>query len=83
MNKQVRVRLALLLTVYAGMITLSGLWAQDSRPKEAAKPESSLAPMKSTAATVPVKPKPLSGKCEQRARLPGQPAAPQRRLEPG
>jgi len=60
MCNQVRVRLALFLAAYAGMITLSGVWAQDSRPKEAAKPQNDRTTGKATAATVPVKPKPLS-----------------------
>ncbi|HLJ97879.1 MAG TPA: prenyltransferase/squalene oxidase repeat-containing protein [Gemmataceae bacterium] len=63
MSNQVRMRLVLFLAVYAGMITLTGLWAQDSAPKEkAAQAEPAGATVGSeTAATVsPVQPKPLS-----------------------
>src|SRR6266404_7011361 len=62
MSNQVRARLVLFLAVYAGMITLTGLWAQDSTPrKEVTKAESATAATgNATATTLPVKPKPLS-----------------------
>ncbi len=63
MKNQVRMRLVLLLAVYAGMITLTGLWAQDSAPKDqAAQAERAGATVgNGTAATVsPIQPKPLS-----------------------
>ncbi len=62
MNNQVRVRLVLFLAAYAGMITLTGLWAQDSAPKnEAAKAEgASAATGKEAGTPLTVKPKLLS-----------------------
>jgi hypothetical protein len=63
MSNQVRVRLVLFLAAYAGMITLTGLWAQDSAPKnEAAKADGASAATgkEATVTAVPVKPKPLS-----------------------
>lgn len=55
MNNHVRVRLMLLLAAYAGLITLTGLWAQDAAPRrDAAKPDSPPATLGS------VKAKPLS-----------------------
>src|SRR5438094_5747396 len=36
MSNQVRVRLVLFLAAYAGMISLTGLWAQDVAPKQPA-----------------------------------------------
>src|SRR5260370_21336845 len=62
MSNQVRVRLVLFLAAYAGMITLTGLWAQDAAPKnEAAKAESASAATGKEAGTpLPVKPKLLS-----------------------
>jgi hypothetical protein len=62
MCSQVRMRLVLFLAVYAGLLTLSGLWAQDSVSKrEAAKADSVAATtVKTTLAPVMLKPKPLS-----------------------
>jgi hypothetical protein len=62
MSNQVRMRLVLFLAAYTGMVTLTGLWAQDASSKrEAAKPETaSAATGNATATAVPVKPKPLS-----------------------
>src|SRR5438093_1225934 len=54
MSNQVRVRLAVFLAAYAGMISLTRLWALDAAPK----PET--AKIDNAAATVPCKAKPLS-----------------------
>jgi hypothetical protein len=63
MRNQVRVRLVLFLAAYAGMITLTGLWAQDSLPKkEAVKADiaSTATGKEATATILPVKAKALS-----------------------
>ncbi len=62
MSSQIRMRMVGFLAAYAGMIALTGLWAQDSPPKrEAVKPEvAKKANEQAASATCSVKAKPLS-----------------------
>ena len=62
MSNQVRVRLVLFLAAYAGLISLTGLWAQDAVPKRDVVKENNAAATagETTLASVSVKPKLLS-----------------------
>src|SRR5438445_6288223 len=60
MSNQVRVRLVLFLAAYAGMITLTGLWAQDSTPRTAAAKAANVSAATGKDITTTIQPKPLS-----------------------
>ena len=61
MSNQVRMRLVLFLAVYAGLLGLTAVWAQDSQNRKVGKADSVAASTGQTAAApASVKPKPLS-----------------------
>lgn len=60
MSSQVRMRLVLFLAAYAGLITLTGLWAQDSVSKAAKVDNPAATTVQVTAVSAPAKPKSLS-----------------------